>query len=177
MVAQKTRESVQHFVGPLQLCFAKDSITRGHHAITCLARSDQSRVLLGVDVAAAHQSFRRDAADAAISEAAPMLQLPWRTWYDRQMVHFWRSNDGGFHEVLPKAGADQGCALANPAYCSTVARSLGTPLQTISALDSGAKMFLFSDDVKVWIDPTHLSAAYDSISDALSQVGAISLSY
>ena len=170
-VAQMARDSVKAFVGNLQLCFAKDGITRAHHAITCLARQDQSRVLLSLDVAAAHQSFSRSAAESAIGRAAPMLQLPWRSWYDGHMVHFWRSSDGGFHEISSVAGADQGCALANLAYCTAVASPLEETFQTLSGLDQGARMFLFSDDIKIWIDPVHLPAAYDSVSSALSQVG------
>ena len=75
-VAHMSRRAVQEFVGDLQLCFAKDGITKAHHAISCLTRKDRSRCLLSLDTSAAHQSFNRSSADSAIATAAPDLQLP-----------------------------------------------------------------------------------------------------
>ena len=100
-----------------------------------------------------------------------MLQLQRRSWYDGHIVHFWRSSDGGFHETSSVAGADQGCASASLAYCAAVASPWEEAFQTLSGLDQGARMFLFSDDIKIWIDSGHLPVAYDSVSSALSQVG------
>ena len=140
-VAQQAREAVREYAGTTQLCFAKDGITKAHHAISLLARNDQTRVLMSLDTSAAHQSFDRQSAGAAIGEAAPSLSLPWECWYGAKNVHFWRSDDGRFHEITSEAGADQGCPMANLAYCSTVARPLDRAYQSIVTHDSIAQMF------------------------------------
>ena len=170
-VAQQEREAVQEFAGQTQLCFAKDGITKAHHAITFLTRTDHSRVLLSLDTSAAHQSFDRVSAASAIAQAAPHLSLPWASWYGRKNVHFWRSNDGVSHEVTSESGADQGDPIANLAYCCTVAQPLREAHRSISARDDGAQIFLFSDDIKVWVTPAQLEHAYTAISSALGQVG------
>ena len=171
VVARESREAVQQFAGDMQLCFAKDGITKAHHSISSLARKDQDRALLSLDVANAHQSFSRSEADSAIAQACPELQLPWRCWYARTSNHFWRSNDGGLHDISSTAGADQGCALANLAYCSSVMSPLRRAHEAISRLDAGARIFLFSDDIKVWVAPEHMEAAYKMIEEALREVG------
>ena len=117
------------------------------------------------------QSFSRSTSDSAIAEGCPDLHLPWRIWYARDVVHFWRSDDGVAHEITSAAGADQGCALASPAYCSVVSGPLRGACRLISESDEGARMFLFSDDIKIWVHPSRLQLACDSIEDALSDVG------
>ena len=60
--------------------------------------------------------------------------------------------------------------MANLAYCSTVASPLKNAYEMISGLDGDARMFLFSDDIKIWIDPVHVAAAYAAVEDALSRL-------
>ena len=62
-------------------------------------------------------------------------------------------------DVPSCAGADQACAMASLVYFSTIAGPMHGAFEAISALDAGARIFLFSDDIQPWILPAHMATA------------------
>ena len=125
---------------------------------------------MALDVKAAHQSFLRPVAAAALREGCPELEQPYITWYGQPQQHLWRSTSG-VHHVHASCGAGQGCSIASLAYCSSVAKPLREAFQRILENDNGARVFLFSDDIQLWTLPAHMQAATTVIAAALLKCG------
>eukprot|EP00969_Alexandrium_andersonii_P016877 739770-Alexandrium_andersonii.AAC.1 len=113
-VARTAREDVEAAVGADQLGVgAKDGVTKAFHAISAHARSEPDRVLMALDVRAAHQSFCRAAAAEALRAHAPILACPFEAWYGAPLQHRWVTSDGHAHALDSAAGVDQGDPIAS----------------------------------------------------------------
>eukprot|EP00975_Prorocentrum_lima_P019029 4007600-Prorocentrum_lima.AAC.1 len=62
--------------------------------------------------------MNRGMAATAIVDAVPALQKPVAKFYGQEAAHWWKDEDGVFHEVTSARGFDQGCPIAPAAFAS-----------------------------------------------------------
>ena len=114
-----------------------DGCAKAYHALGSLSRTAPGRVILALDVEAAHQSLDRAFMRAEVHDLCPVLDVPLAVWYpsDEDTIHWWRTTSGEVVNIKAQRGVDQGCPLASPVFGIATARPADRALRAIQAKD------------------------------------------
>ena len=87
----------------------------------------------------------------------------WYTGSTTHRVHY----DGSYAHIHASSGIDQGCTLSPCGFAAAVDPVSQLILsETRIRLDGGAKLWAYLDDWYIWINPRHIPAAVELISNA-----------
>ena len=169
MAAKK--ESVAKCAGPLQYGVGRpDGANTMIKTIQYLAETDNSRVLVALDLKAAFQNVSRRAMLYSIAQTDADLAAVFSKWYTGTTEHRMHY-DSAYTKITANSGVDQGCPLSACGFSAVVDPVLRSVMAQLCTLyDSGAKLFAYLDDWYLWIKPQFLLQTIAVITDATRSV-------
>ena len=155
MAAKK--ESVAKCAGPLQYGVGRpDGANTMIKIIQYFADTDNSRVLVALDLKAAFQNVSRRAMLHSIAQTDADLAAVFSKWYTGTTEHR-MYYDSAHTKITANSGVDQGCPLSAYGFSAVVDPVLRSVMaQLCTHYDSGAKLFAYLDDWYMWIKPQFL---------------------
>ena len=172
-VMKLKKHVVADVVGKLQYGVGmKDGANKLIKCIQVLGQTDDTRVLVALDLKAAFQNVSRKQVMKVMKQADPMFAVVFQTWYTGSTEHRARFQDASFKRLVASSGLDQGCALAAFGFAAATNEKATEALQHIrSNMDGGADMFCYLDDWYLWVQPSKIEQAVDTIARAVDQIG------
>lgn len=173
-VAATLKADAEAAAGPHQLGGgSRDGCVKAFHATAALTDLHATKPVMACDVGAAHQSLDRAWMMQEVRQLCPAMERPLAVWYpqDSSTTHWWRTSRGDVVDVPAESGLDQGCPLASPTYCISVARPAERALEAIRRDDPSAQLLLYADDTQLQTELGNLSRAHEAISEEWGRAG------
>ena len=121
--------------------------------IQYLAETDNSRVLVALDLKAAFQNVSRSAMLCSIAQTDADLAAVFSKWYTGTTEHRVH-HDSAYTKISGNSGVDQGCPLPTCGFSAAVDLVLQSVLADLCThYDSGTELFAYVDDWYLWIKP------------------------